>query len=148
MFGEPNGPNSIILANSSFWPQSIEQPSDAAYVLGWGSSTYYGPQSVYASLGTYITGSVFDMAADNATKYEGKYFGSNGLEAFYMWEYGYLWWWFGPYVATRGIYGQICLLDPIPGGLTMCASSAFDGALDPAGWGGVIGLFFSLLAQV
>ena len=47
-YGENNGPTSISLGNASFWPRlSSEQPTDAAYVLGYGANTYEGPQSMY-----------------------------------------------------------------------------------------------------
>ena len=47
-YGDSNGPTRIALANSSFWPRlAIEQPTDAAYVVGYGASTYGGPQSLY-----------------------------------------------------------------------------------------------------
>ena len=47
MFGSPTGPRPIVLGDSSFWPRIVEQPSDSAYVMGYGSETYQGPQSVY-----------------------------------------------------------------------------------------------------
>lgn len=47
-FGTANGPKSIPLGNASFWPRlAYDQPSDAAYVVGYGSYTYGGPQSMY-----------------------------------------------------------------------------------------------------
>lgn len=47
MFGSPTGPRPIVLGDSSFWPRIVEQPSDSAYVMGYGSQTFQGPQSVY-----------------------------------------------------------------------------------------------------
>ena len=47
-YGAANGPTSISLAGATFWPRlSSEQPTDAAYVLGYGARTYGGPQSLY-----------------------------------------------------------------------------------------------------
>ena len=47
-YGAADGPTSVPLANASFWPRlAADQPSDAAYVVGYGASTYGGPQSLY-----------------------------------------------------------------------------------------------------
>lgn len=50
-FGLVDGPSYIPLANASFWYRlSSQQPLDTAYVLGYGSETYDGPQSLYLQI--------------------------------------------------------------------------------------------------
>ena len=47
-FGAVDGPRAIALGNASFWPRVAQQPSDSAYVIGYGAATYGGPQSLHA----------------------------------------------------------------------------------------------------
>ena len=45
-YGLPNGPQAVALADSTFWYSNTD-PVDAAFVIGYGSQTYRGPQSYY-----------------------------------------------------------------------------------------------------
>jgi secreted trypsin-like serine protease len=47
-YGTEDGPRAIALGNGSFWPRISDQPSDSAYVIGYGSESYTGPQSFNA----------------------------------------------------------------------------------------------------
>lgn len=46
-YGLQDGPAPIALGNGTFWPRIVQQPTDSAYVVGYGADTYDGPQSLY-----------------------------------------------------------------------------------------------------